>query len=93
MKNDFRAINPADARIVLIEGQSRVLPMFHRESLRVRPSAALTQLKIEVYLDCHVTAIEPDHVEFKPDSGKSPTERIETVTVVWAAGVAASRAG
>lgn len=92
MRQDFRSINPAEARIVLVEGQPRVLPTFH-ERLSQKALAQLTQLKIEVHLDCHVTAIEPDHVMFKPDAGKSEAKRIETATVVWAAGVKANPLG
>lgn len=92
MRRDFRSIDPASARIVLVEGQPRVLPTFH-ETLSRKALDSLAQLRIEVRLDCHVTAIEPDYVELKPDGGKAIPERIDTTTVVWAAGVKANGLG
>jgi len=92
MRRDFRAINPAEARIVLIEGQTRVLPMFH-ERLSQKALASLEKLQIETHLDCHVISIEPEHVEFKLDGGKAENQRIATSTVVWAAGVKANPLG
>ncbi len=92
LRADFRTFNPATARVILVEGQNRVLGAFH-EKLSAKAKAALESLGIEVRLDCHVTAIEPDHVAVKPDAGKGEPERIETETVVWAAGVKASPLG
>lgn len=92
LRADFRTINPAAARIVLVEGQPRVLGTFH-EKLSAKGLRALTGMGIEVRLDSHVAAIEPDHVVIKPDNGKVDPIRIDTETVVWAAGVKASPLG
>jgi len=92
MRADFRTFNPATVRIVLVEGQTRVLGAFH-EKLSAKAKTALESLGVELRLDCHVTAIAPDHVEVKPDGGKGETQRIETETIVWAAGVKASPLG
>ncbi len=92
MRADFRNINPSTARIILVEGQTRVLGAFH-EKLSQKALGALAGMGIEVQLDCHVTAIEPDHVIVKPDGGKAEGQRIDTETVVWAAGVKASPLG
>ncbi|HET6576602.1 MAG TPA: NAD(P)/FAD-dependent oxidoreductase [Fimbriiglobus sp.] len=92
LRTDFRAIDPAAARVVLVEGQPRVLPMFV-EKLSGRALAMLQDLGVEVHVDCHVTAVGTDHVEFQCDSGKAPPQRVETTTVVWAAGVKASPLG
>ncbi len=92
LRADFRNINPATARIILVEGQPRVLGAFH-EKLSAKAKTALEGLGVEVRLDCHVTAIEPDHILLKPDGGKADAERIDTETVVWAAGVKASPLG
>lgn len=89
---DFRNFNPATARVILVEGQNRVLGAF-AESLSAKAKTALEGMGIEVRLDCHVTAVEADHVLVKPDGGKAEPERIETETVVWAAGVKASPLG
>ncbi len=92
LRRDFRSIDPAAARVVLVEGQPRVLPTFV-EKLSGKALNALKELGVEVWTDCHVTDIKPDHVLFQPDSGKGEPQRVETETVVWAAGVKASGLG
>jgi NADH dehydrogenase len=92
MRYDFRRINPSDARIVLVEGQTRVLSMFH-ESLSAKAKTALEKMGVEVRLDCHVTDVTPDHVMLKPDTPGAEATRLDTETVVWAAGVKASALG
>ena len=92
MRADFRTFNPATARIVLVEGQNRVLAAFH-EKLSSKAKTSLEGMGIEVRLDSHVTEIETDHIKLKADSGKAEAERIDTETVVWAAGVKASPLG
>ncbi|MFM8273222.1 MAG: NAD(P)/FAD-dependent oxidoreductase [Gemmata sp.] len=92
LRADFRSINPAAARVIIVEGQTRVLGTFH-ESLSEKARKALEGMGVEVQLDCHVVGIEPDHVRVKPDGGTGEPTRIETSTVVWAAGVKASPLG
>ncbi len=92
LRRDFRAIDPGAARVVLIEGQTRVLPMFV-EKLSGKALDMLKDLGVEVHTDCHVTAVGPDHVVFQSDSGDAKPHRIDTETVVWAAGVKASPLG
>jgi NADH dehydrogenase len=89
LKNDFRAIDPATARIILVEGHERLLPPFH-EKLSRKAKDALMRMGVLVMNSSVVTAIEPDHVLVKTSAGE---ERIETETVVWAAGVKASGLG
>ncbi|MBX3399105.1 MAG: NAD(P)/FAD-dependent oxidoreductase [Gemmataceae bacterium] len=91
MRKDFRAIDPTECRVLLIEGQTRVLPMFH-ESLSAKAAKSLKSLGVEYWLDCHVTAVTPDFVEVTFDANKE-TRRVETKTIVWAAGVKASGLG
>ncbi|MBL8866102.1 MAG: FAD-dependent oxidoreductase, partial [Planctomycetia bacterium] len=43
MRKDFRAIDPTECRVLLIEGQTRVLPMFH-ESLSAKAAKSLKSL-------------------------------------------------
>jgi NADH dehydrogenase len=92
MRRDFRSIDPTSARVVLIEGQPRVLPTFH-EKLSAKALTQLSDLGVEVHLDCHVVAVAADQIAFKPDAGKADEERIDTECVVWAAGVRASPLG
>jgi NADH dehydrogenase len=91
LRRDFRSINPATARVVLVEGQTRVLPAFH-EKLSAYAGKALTKMRIETRLDAHVTTVEADHIVLTTDKSNS-TERIDTETVVWAAGVKPSPLG
>ena len=83
--HDFRYMNPADARIVLLERGPRLLAGFHPAISRwtVR---RLTALGVEVQMDTGVTDISPGLVEAGP-------MRIETHNVLWAAGVTASPLG
>ncbi len=91
MKRDFRSIDPTKCRVLLIEGQTRVLPMFH-EKLSGRAAQALASLGVEYWLDCHVTNVTPDFVDVAFDANHE-TRRVDTKTVVWAAGVKASPLG
>jgi NADH dehydrogenase len=86
MKSDFRAIDPRETRVVLVEAGPRVLATFP-ESLSAHALEALVKRGVEVRTDTRVTAIDADAVTL----GKPPTaERIASETVLWAAGVAAS---
>jgi NADH dehydrogenase len=89
LKNDFRSIDPASARIILVEGHERLLPPFH-EKLSRKAKEALGRLGVQVMNSSVVNAVEPDHVMVKKSEG---TERIDTETVIWAAGVTASGLG
>jgi NADH dehydrogenase len=92
LRYDFRSIDPARCKVIIIEGQNRVLGAFH-EKLSEKAKESLAAMGIEVKLDCHVTDIQPDHVVVKPDGGKGEPYRVETATVVWAAGVKGNRLG
>jgi NADH dehydrogenase len=91
LRRDFRSIHPEAARIVLVEGQPRVLPTFHAK-LSAKAAEALKAMGVEIWFDCHVTEVAADHVTVTPDKGAEP-KRIETETVIWAAGVKASPLG
>jgi len=86
MRYEFRAIDPAACKVIIVEGQHKVLGAFH-ESLSVKALRCLTKMGIEVKLDCHVVDITADHVLVKPDGGKADPYPIDTATVVWGAGV------
>jgi NADH dehydrogenase len=85
LKNEFRRINPRDAHIHLVEAGPRVLPSMP-ESLSRNAERKLAGLGVEVHVGEAVTAIDARGVEF---GGR----RVETDTVLWAAGVAASPLG
>jgi NADH:ubiquinone reductase (H+-translocating) len=82
MAQDFRAINPRDARIILAEAGSRVLPAFP-EQLSAKAELSLKRLWVEVRRESPVSSIQPGSVVIG-------NERIECETVLWAAGVVAS---
>ena len=82
---DFRAIDPRDARIVLVEAASRVLTPFP-EKLSETARRSLEQLGVEVRLGAAVTDCSCDGVRLGGDF-------VPARTIVWAAGVMASPAG
>lgn len=88
LKDDFRSFRPGEARILLVDGSPRVLPPYPEELSR-NAERALIGLGVRAKLGFQVTAIDRDGVSLKAASGDA-TERIETKTVLWAAGVAAS---
>jgi NADH dehydrogenase len=81
---DFRAIDPTQARVLLIEAGRRLLPNFP-ESLSRYTAAVLTRLGVEVRLGAAVTACDGLGVQIG-------AERIPAATILWAAGVTASPA-
>jgi NADH dehydrogenase len=89
LKRDFRTIDPASARILLVENSERVLEMFPAR-LSERAMDYLRQLGVELLLKHRVVGISADSVEV--DHGGTKTT-IPTETVVWAAGVKASPLG
>ncbi|CAN5323358.1 NAD(P)/FAD-dependent oxidoreductase [soil metagenome] len=91
MRNDFRSIDPKAARVILVEGQTRLLGTFHPK-LSEAAAVSLQRMGVEVWLDCHVNEVTADHVLFESDATKD-SHRIETNNVVWAAGVKASPLG
>ena len=86
MGREFDVIDPASARVVLVEGTDRVLPPYP-PSLSVSARRQLEGLGVEVRTDCLVEDIDSDGVTL------SSGERIEAGTVIWAAGVQASPLG
>jgi NADH dehydrogenase len=82
LRHDFRAIDPGQARILLLEAGPRVLAGFD-PSLSAAAARQLAALGVEVRTGSAVTRIAAGLVE-------TGVERIETETVLWAAGVTAS---
>jgi NADH dehydrogenase len=85
LARDFRNIDPALARVILIEAGPRILPSFP-EALARRAMRDLEALGVQVWTASPVTRIDASGVEV----GR---ERIETATTLWAAGVEASPLG
>jgi NADH:ubiquinone reductase (H+-translocating) len=107
LAHEFRRINSASAKVILLEGSERVLqtmpPALSEKALR-----HLTRLGVEVRLNARVTKIDAegisvDHAAATPFSEEKTgvsarstgivSYQINSKTVVWAAGVAASTLG
>src|SRR5690606_2339710 len=78
IRRDFRRIDTAQARIILLEGGPRLLPAF-RERLSRQALRDLEKLGVDVRVNAMVTRIEPNAVWLGD-------ERIATRTIFWAAG-------
>lgn len=89
LRANFRHINPADARILLVEGTERILPTYPPE-LSAQATHSLSRLGVTVRTGTFVTDVQPETVTVR--SGDT-TERIRAHTVLWAAGVDASPLG
>jgi NADH dehydrogenase len=86
LQSEFRAINPADARIILVEGLDRVLPTYPPK-LSMKAAAALGRLGVIVRTQTLVTDIDAESVSVRT---LGTEERIASRTVLWGAGVEAS---
>ncbi|HVE54657.1 MAG TPA: NAD(P)/FAD-dependent oxidoreductase [Ramlibacter sp.] len=91
LPGEFRHIDPAGARILLLEGGPRVLQAMP-EDLSASAQRQLEKLGVEVRVGSRVTAIDAQGLEVQPP-GQAPAYRLEARCVVWAAGVAASSLG
>ena len=90
LPGEFRHIDPTHAKVLLLEGGTRVLQAMPEE-LSARAQQQLEALGVEVRTRSRVTAIDAARVEVHPEGGEPYT--IPTRCVVWAAGVAASPLG
>lgn len=84
LAKDFRTIDPASARVILIEAGPRLLTAFD-PSLSERAQRSLEGLGVEVRLGKAVTGCDANGVALVD-------ERIEARTIMWGAGVMASPA-
>lgn len=89
LKNDFRRINPREARIILMEGGPRVLNAFP-EDLSAKAEKLVSRLGVEVTKGVMVTCIDAEGVTYK--SGDE-SKRLRAKTVLWAGGVTTNAFG
>ncbi len=87
LKHDFKAIDPARARILLVEMGERILSTFP-ESLSAKAARSLEKLGVTSTTQRTVIDIDAESVTLRAPNGS--TERIAARTVIWAAGVRAS---
>ena len=86
MTRDFRHINSANAKVILIEGAPRILASYPPD-LSAKGKKQLAQIGVEVHEGLQVTKVTAGGVEVKDGTF------IPARTVVWAAGNAASPLG
>jgi len=80
LADDFRVIQPSEARIVVIEMMGRLLAGGFDEKLAVAAQKQLASLGVEVRLGSRVVGIDERGVHLENDV-------IEAATVLWTAGV------
>jgi len=85
LRGEFRNFDPRNARVVLVEGTERVLPVLPAD-LSEKARRQLERLGVTVWAGRRVTSIDAEGVQLGGD-------RLEARTVIWAAGVAASPLG
>jgi NADH:ubiquinone reductase (H+-translocating) len=89
LKNDFRSINPEEAKILLLDGGSRVLVPFP-EGLSEKANRSLAKLGVQVR--CGVMVKNMSEVGLTIETEKGP-DSIAAKTVIWAGGITASPPG
>ena len=89
MREDFRHIDPAKSRVLLLDAGPRVLAAYP-EDLSAKAEKTLARLGVEVHTECYVTAAGPGWVE---TGGPKSIGRVDATVTVWAAGVQASPLG
>jgi NADH:ubiquinone reductase (H+-translocating) len=85
LTREFRAIDPRQSRIVLLEGGPRVLPTYPAD-LSASAERQLKQMGVEVRTNAMVTNVEPGAVSVG-------NEKIPAAVILWGAGVSASPLG
>jgi NADH dehydrogenase len=85
LARDFRSINAASAKVILIEAGPRILPSFSEQQAQ-RATRDLERIGVQVWVNRRLTALDSNGVQIGE-------ERIEAATILWAAGVRASPVG
>lgn len=85
MTSEYRLIDPAKARVLLVEGQARILGPYP-EDLAARAVDQLKQMGVEVLTNTQVTDVQQDKV-------LTNNGILDAATIIWAAGVQASPLG
>ena len=90
LRGQFRTYDPSDARIILVDGASQVLPPFGPRLGR-KTQRSLERSGVEVVLDGIVTNVDADSVTWRDKAGHETT--VASAAKVWAAGVMGSELG
>jgi NADH dehydrogenase len=90
LQDNFRHIDPASARVLLIDAGDALIAHFGNH-LSGKALTGLRKLGVEVLLNTQVTGVDGRGIDAKSNEGD--VMRVEARTKVWAAGVAASPLG
>ncbi len=90
LRNNFRTFDPADARVVLLDGGDKLLAGFGGR-LSGQAAAELRRLGVEIHLGAKVTGIDATGVDVESDDPS--LRRFDADIKVWAAGVAGASLG
>ena len=91
LRGDFHRINPADAKVVLVDGGDAVLASFGAKQSQKVERVLTEKMGIDVRLQGLVQDVDADGVRITYRDGR--TEHIASHCVLWAAGVQASPLG
>jgi len=89
LRHEFRRIDPATARVILLDAAPSVLASFG-DRLGAKALARLGRIGVQVQLGAKVVAVDGTGIEVEDAHGR---RRIDAVCKVWAAGVSASPLG
>ncbi len=89
LKNDFRNIDIQQTQVLLLEGLDRVLPPYAAD-LSAKTAQSLERLGVTIRTQTRVINVDESGVTVQQGD---QTELIPSRTVLWAAGVKASRMG
>ncbi len=87
LKNDFRHIEPATVRVMLVDGGKEPLANFGGQ-LSGRARSDLEKMGVELHMGLRVVGVDPFGVDTEGANGEKG--RFDCGTVIWAAGVQAS---
>ncbi|MDO5098236.1 MAG: NAD(P)/FAD-dependent oxidoreductase [Corynebacterium sp.] len=91
LAGSFRRCNPANAKIILLDGAPQVLPPFGKRLGR-NAQRSLEKIGVTVKLNSIVTDVTENSVSYKSTVDNSE-HTIESFCKIWSAGVAASPLG
>ena len=90
LRGNFRHIDPAEARVILLDAAPTILPAFP-EALRERAARDLRDMGVEIHVGTMVTGVNEQGID--TNSTEPQVRRIDAATKIWAAGVQASPLG
>ncbi|WP_314033583.1 NAD(P)/FAD-dependent oxidoreductase [Dietzia sp. CH92] len=90
LRDSFRRIDPASARVILLDAAPAVLPPFGNK-LGNAARARLEKMGVEIQLNAMVTNVDYQGIEVKDPDGS--VRRIDASCKIWSAGVQASPLG